>query len=136
MCRSRHDGVMSRRHARDPEYDVIIVGAGMAGLSAARHLMAARRSVIVIDANSEPGGRVRSTKVDDLTLDLGFQLLNPAYPQAQRMLNLKALNLTPWHPRNPQMVTLNVSIPGDLKVKVSRVHIVTAIVINNGSGNC
>ena len=42
--------------------------------------------------------------------------------------NLKALNLTPWHPRNPQMVTLNVSIPGDMKVKVSRVHIVTAIV--------
>ena len=98
MCRSRHDGAMSRRHARDPEYDVIIVGAGMAGLSAARHLMAARRSVIVIDANSEPGGRVRSTKVDDLTLDLGFQLLNPAYPQAQRMLNLKALNLRSFTP--------------------------------------
>ena len=89
---------MSRRQIKEPEYDVIIVGAGMAGLAAARHLKAARRSVIVIDANAEPGGRVRSTKVDDLTLDLGFQLLNPAYPQAQKMLNLKALQLRSFTP--------------------------------------
>ncbi len=89
---------MSKRASIDPTYDVVIVGAGMAGLAAAKHLVAARRKVMVIDANSQPGGRVRSELIDGVTVDHGFQLLNPSYPEAQRMLNLKALNLREFTP--------------------------------------
>ena len=70
----------------------------MAGLAAARHLQTAGRTVLVIDSNDEPGGRVRSHRIDGLTLDLGFQLLNPAYPEAQHMLDLRALQLRPFTP--------------------------------------
>ena len=89
---------MSKRASSDQGYDVIIVGAGMAGLAAARHLMAAKKNVIVIESNSAPGGRVRSQVIDGVTVDYGFQLLNPSYPEAVRMLDFKALNLRSFTP--------------------------------------
>ena len=89
---------MSKRASKEHGYDVIIVGAGMAGLAAARHLMAAKKNVIVIESNSTPGGRVRSEVIDGVTVDYGFQLLNPAYPEAVRMLDFKALNLRAFTP--------------------------------------
>jgi hypothetical protein len=76
--------------------DVLVVGAGLAGLAAARHLAAAGRDVIVLEAGDAVGGRVRSERVDGVTVDRGFQLLNPAYPEAQRVLDLPALQLRPF----------------------------------------
>ena len=95
---TRHHGGVSKRASIDPTYDVVIVGAGMAGLAAAKHLIAARRKVMVIDANSAPGGRVRSELIDGVTVDHGFQLLNPSYPEAKRMLNFKELKLREFTP--------------------------------------
>ncbi len=46
--------------AASGEYDVAVVGAGAAGLSAARKLAAGNRRVIVVEAASRPGGRVSS----------------------------------------------------------------------------
>ncbi|CAB4962624.1 unannotated protein [freshwater metagenome] len=80
------------------EADVIVVGAGLAGLAAARLLTAAGRSVIVLESAEAVGGRVRSEVIDGLTLDRGFQLLNPAYPEARRVLDLDALQLRPFIP--------------------------------------
>ena len=89
---------MSKRASTDHGCDVIIVGAGIAGLAAARHLTAAKKNVIVIESNSTPGGRVRSDIIDGVTIDRGFQLLNPAYPEAVKMLDFKALNLRSFTP--------------------------------------
>ena len=75
--------------------DVVIVGAGLAGLAAARTLHRAGVQVQVLEAQDCVGGRVRTDRVDGLTLDRGFQLLNPAYPEAERVLDLKALQLRP-----------------------------------------
>jgi phytoene dehydrogenase-like protein len=59
-------------------HDVVIVGAGLAGLAAARHLTQQGLDVAVLEASGEVGGRVRTDLVDGLRLDHGFQLYNPA----------------------------------------------------------
>ena len=73
--------------------DVLVVGAGLAGLQCARVLSRAGRSVDVLEANDEVGGRVRTEVIDGFRCDRGFQLLNPAYPDAKSQLNLTALEL-------------------------------------------
>jgi phytoene dehydrogenase-like protein len=78
--------------------DVIVVGAGLAGLAAARELTIAGADVVVVDAADEVGGRVRTDVVDGLLLDRGFQVLNPAYPEVRRLLDLPALDLRPLVP--------------------------------------
>ena len=60
--------------------DVVIVGAGLAGLSAAIHCQNAGRSVTVIEASDRAGGRVASDHIDGYICDRGFQLINSKYP--------------------------------------------------------
>ena len=73
--------------------DIIVVGAGLAGLTAARTLSRAGRRVRVLEASGQPGGRVRSRTQDKFTLDAGYQVLFTGYPAVRRHLNLKALDL-------------------------------------------
>jgi phytoene dehydrogenase-like protein len=78
--------------------DVVVVGAGLAGLAAAVRLQEAGVEAIVVEASDGVGGRVRTDVVDGFRLDRGFQLLNPAYPEAQALLDLDALDLQPFTP--------------------------------------
>ena len=75
---------------------VVIVGAGLAGLAAARHLTKAGVDVTVLEASDGVGGRVRTDLVDGYRLDRGFQLYNPAYPEGARVLDHQALDLKPF----------------------------------------
>lgn len=76
--------------------DVVVVGAGLAGLAAATHLQRAGIDVVVVEASDAVGGRVRTDVVDGFRLDRGFQLYNPAYPEGQRMFDYPALDLRPF----------------------------------------
>ncbi|ATQ43825.1 flavin monoamine oxidase family protein [Caulobacter mirabilis] len=58
--------------------DVVIVGAGFAGLTAARQLRAAGRSVVVLEADDRVGGRTKAGTVAGETVDLGGQWVGPA----------------------------------------------------------
>ena len=78
--------------------DVVIIGAGLAGLAAARRLAIAGRDVCVIDAGDAPGGRVRTDRVDGLLLDRGFQLYNPSYTEGASVLDLKSLDIKSFSP--------------------------------------
>lgn len=73
--------------------DVVVVGAGLAGLAAARQLADRGVDVLVIEAQDAVGGRARTDRVDGLLLDHGFQLLNAAYPEVPRVLDVPALRL-------------------------------------------
>lgn len=73
--------------------DVIVIGAGLAGLQCARVLTRAGRDVTVLEASDGIGGRVRTDVVDGFRLDRGFQVLNPAYPDVRSQLDLRALGL-------------------------------------------
>ena len=76
--------------------DVIIIGAGLAGLNAALTVHGAGREVLLLEASDAIGGRVRTDEVDGLLLDRGFQILNPAYPELQRLGILEELDLRPF----------------------------------------
>lgn len=76
--------------------DVVVVGAGVAGLTCARALAGRGLDVRVLEAGDTVGGRVRSERVDGYTLDRGFQLLNPAYPALRDVVDLDALALQPF----------------------------------------
>ena len=78
--------------------DVVIVGAGLAGLSASRFLTAAGFDVHVLEASDDVGGRVRTDHVDGFTLDRGFQILLTAYPELKKQFDVDALNLQPFDP--------------------------------------
>ena len=80
------------------QVDVAVVGAGLAGLAAARHLLDAGVSVAVLEAGDAPGGRVRTDLADGYRLDRGFQVLNPSYPELRRVTDVSALDLHPYHP--------------------------------------
>mgnify|MGYP001019870416 CR=1 FL=1 len=57
--------------------DVLVVGAGLAGLNAARRLERSGLEVVVLEAADVAGGRVRTDLVDGFRVDRGFQVLNP-----------------------------------------------------------
>ncbi|MEM8709100.1 MAG: NAD(P)/FAD-dependent oxidoreductase [Actinomycetota bacterium] len=78
--------------------DVAVVGAGLAGLAAARILHDAGRSVVVLEASDGVGGRVRSDEVDGFVLDRGFQILLRAYPELDRQFDVAALDLRSFDP--------------------------------------
>ena len=75
------------------KHDVIIVGAGLSGLSAAVHLHRQGRKVLILEASDRAGGRVKTDSVDGFILDRGFQVLLTAYPEAKKLLNYKDLQL-------------------------------------------
>ena len=78
--------------------DVVVVGAGLAGLACALRLHEAGAAVRVVEASDGVGGRVRTDLVDGFRLDRGFQVLLTAYPEARRVLDYAALDLRPFLP--------------------------------------
>lgn len=82
----------------ESDIDVVIVGAGLAGLAAAVHLHAAGRTVTVVEASDGIGGRVRTDIVDGFKLDRGFQVLLTAYPEVDTILDASALELGAFEP--------------------------------------
>lgn len=72
---------------------VLIIGAGMAGLTCAVYLKQAGVDALLLDAADGVGGRVRTDVVEGFRLDRGFQILLTAYPEARRLLHYDALDL-------------------------------------------
>ena len=72
--------------------EVLVVGAGLAGLNAAIYLEAAGVDVTVIESSDRAGGRVASDVIDGFICDRGFQLINAKYPALQELDVIKELD--------------------------------------------
>lgn len=77
---------------------IIIIGAGAAGLVAALELERAGHTPLVLDAADAIGGRLRTDVVDGFRLDRGFQVLLTEYPEVKRYLDLKSLGVNTFRP--------------------------------------
>ena len=77
---------------------VVVVGAGLAGLTCAKVLREHRAEVAVFEASDGVGGRVRTDEQDGFLLDRGFQVYFTSYPVARRHLDYGALDFKDFDP--------------------------------------
>ncbi len=71
--------------ARSTDADVVIVGAGLAGLSAARLLVEAGARVVVLEARDRVGGRTLGRPIGGRVLDLGGQWIGPGQERLEKL---------------------------------------------------
>ncbi len=81
-----------------PVAEVLVVGAGLAGLTCARRLQREGADVRVLEASDGVGGRVRTDEVDGFLLDRGFQVILTAYSELQAEVDLKELDPQRFEP--------------------------------------
>ncbi|XP_038073336.1 amine oxidase [flavin-containing] B-like [Patiria miniata] len=78
----------------EPEYDVIILGAGISGLSAAKLLHARGLNVLVLEARSRVGGRTYTKRDPDFQYaDMGGSYIGPSQKRISKLANELGLNL-------------------------------------------
>ncbi|HEY9878134.1 MAG TPA: FAD-dependent oxidoreductase [Leptolyngbyaceae cyanobacterium] len=81
-------------------WDVVIVGAGLAGLCCARRLQHVGHRVLVLEKSRGLGGRLATRRVGDQPIDHGCRFLKPTSPlmvQLIKQLQERQV-LLPWHP--------------------------------------
>ena len=77
-------------------YDVIVVGAGLAGLAAARDLVDAGQDVLVLEARARTGGRVESeTLADGRVVQMGGEIVGTIHLGYQQLVRELGLTLVP-----------------------------------------
>ncbi len=119
--------------------DTVVIGAGLAGLLAARELVDAGRTVTVVDKSFAPGGRLASKRVGDARFDIGAQFLTVRDERFAGHVDrwrsagvvevawhgspdLEAADDTEGHPRlrgTPTMRTIAEHLAGQLPVRLA-----------------
>jgi monoamine oxidase len=96
--RQHRDGqVKSRPAPEDQTADAVVVGAGLAGLTAARDLEAAGASVVVIEARDRVGGRTMAGRVAGTTVEMGGQWIGPDQRRISALANSVGVETFPTH---------------------------------------
>ena len=75
---------------------VVVIGAGLSGLAAARTLQRSGQEVLVLEKASEIGGRVQTLDIDGYRVDKGFQVLLTAYQEAAEVWPEHEMELFPF----------------------------------------
>jgi monoamine oxidase len=87
-------------------HDVVVLGAGLAGLSAARDLAAAGADVVVLEARSRVGGRVEQVVLGDgRPVQLGGEVIGNAHTAYQSLVAELGLTLVPSYVAEPGELT-------------------------------
>src|SRR4051812_19519574 len=89
------------------ETDVCIVGAGYAGLTAARRLTGAGKSVAVLEARDRVGGRVWTQQYDGFRIDFGGTFLGPEQDAVHKLVTDFGLETFPTHYQGEKVMTID-----------------------------
>ncbi|MBD3244085.1 MAG: FAD-dependent oxidoreductase [Chitinivibrionales bacterium] len=111
------------------EVDVLIVGAGMAGLAAATELRDSGMRVLVIEQDTRMGGRVASGRIGDATFDYGAQFMTARDPRFASLIDrwCRAGAAEEWyrsdtgHPHwrgKPAMAAIVADLADDLDIRL------------------
>src|SRR5438105_1575719 len=88
------------------EVDACIVGAGYAGLTAARRLRGAGKTVLVLEARDRVGGRVWTQQYDGFRLDFGGTFLGPKQDAVHKLVGEFGLDTFPTHYTGEKVMTI------------------------------
>ena len=68
---------------------IVVIGAGVAGLAAARHLTAAGRRVLILEARGRLGGRIVTVRdaLSPLPIELGAEFVHGLHPELWRIID-------------------------------------------------
>ncbi len=94
---------------------VVVVGAGLAGLTCAIYLQRSGVEVTVLEASDRVGGRMKTDSVNGFLFDHGFQVINPNYSEIKRLDALSGIEF------NEIFSNLRI-IEGDQNLKVGLGH--------------
>lgn len=91
-----------------PDYDAIVVGAGFAGLTAARQLLAAGKTFKVLEARNRVGGRVHTHYLNERTyVDLGAQWIGPTQDKIYALAKEMKVNTFHTYNEGHNIISLN-----------------------------
>lgn len=77
---------------------ILIIGAGISGLTAAVYLHQKGYKVQILEASDRAGGRIKTDNINGFLLDRGFQVFLTEYPEAKALLNYEKLALKKFLP--------------------------------------
>lgn len=118
--------------ASPPSADVIVIGAGWAGLSAAVRLTDAGCKVIVLESAPQVGGRARAVVTRDGTVDNGQHILSGAYAATLAMLSRVGVDVSGCLRRMP----LSIDVPGQFSLRLpilpAPLHLAAGLLFSRG----
>ena len=94
-------------------YDIIIIGAGISGLTCAQKFNENNKDFLLIEKSNRIGGRVGSLKSERFIFDLGFQVYNTAYKTTNMLLQNKSEEYLPFMPGAKIMIKDSSTIISD-----------------------
>ena len=89
------------------KHDVVVVGAGLAGLQAARCVVQAGKSVVVLEARGRVGGRTWSIPLGKGTFDVGGQWIGPSQDRVLAVASELGLETFPTHCAGRKVLEMN-----------------------------
>lgn len=93
---------------KDDLYDVVIVGAGLSGLTAARRLIQAKKKTLVLEAQDRVGGRTWSLPIDQHDfIDIGGQWIGKGHNQMYKLVAEAGLKTFPTFTKGKSTLRIN-----------------------------
>jgi monoamine oxidase len=107
----------------DETVDVVVVGAGAAGLAAARELAIAGRSVVVLEARDRIGGRIHTLRDPrvPVPIELGAEFVHGAAPQVEQVAHDAGLRVLDLSQRRWEAVRGRIRRMPDLWARIAPV---------------